>query len=137
MSAFQFRATGGSFSPDRGFDLSAVRVSAQRQIDLGANGLAKYQRIMGEQQLHLVRKRSVQSCLYVCLSGHVIIDAGQPKRRITHLKSKALIDQNRHALAAQKMCYESRVGPMIVIPKTRIGAEFRFEPAQNLSHRRI
>ena len=61
------------------FYLAAVRVAAESEIDAETRGFAKDDRVVGEEQLHLVGDTSREGRRHVRFADHVIVDAGQPE----------------------------------------------------------
>src|SRR5690349_11680083 len=57
------------------FNLTAVRVAAQRQNDICTDGLSEYHGVVRKQNLHLVGKRSVKCSAHVSFPCHKIVDA--------------------------------------------------------------
>ena len=52
-------------------------------------------------------------------ADHIIVDAGEPERASARLKPQAFVDQHVYAFAAEKMCDQIGVGPMIMVAETR------------------
>jgi hypothetical protein len=113
------------------FDLAAVCVSAQRQVNAVPHRRPKDKRIVCEEQLHLIRERTLECCGEIGLSDHVVVDAGEPERAAAGLESKAFVDEHPDTDFREFLNYQIGVRPMVVVPKAGICSELRLESAQD------
>src|SRR5204862_4066628 len=113
------------------FDLAAVRVSAKRQVDPAASDTAKYDGVVGKQQLHLVGERTLERRFQIGLSDHVVVNSGKPKRSSASGKSHAFIYEHRDAFPAKQFGNELGIGPVVMVSKTCEFSYFETEPTEN------
>ena len=102
-------------------------MSAQHEVNRRSRCAAKNNRIVREQEFHLVRARACERQRDVFETDHRVVDTREPECCSILFEAHSLIDQDRNSLGAEEVCQQRRIDPVVVVSQNCVDAVFRLQ----------